>query len=179
MKLQANKWYIARDGSKWYMDWVGDRHATAHAENGDVRIFQSDGVWLPRSDGQFDLISEYTQPPAVGSYKWAMALPEGTKIRHKRWARGWIKRINFNWVNPDGDIIQGPAVCAQGWLLYEPKLRPWKAEEVPLGAWQKHKGDDPHKWLIATSQGLYDDWLANCLHSIDQGKTWLPCGVKE
>jgi hypothetical protein len=71
----------------------------------------------------------------------------------------------------------------------EPRLRPWKMEEVPLGAWVRYK-------VGANWQGLLTDCFSDCItvshsawayplafekleHSTDGGKTWHPCGVVE
>lgn len=80
----------------------------------------------------------------------------------------------------------------------QPKLRPWKPEEVPVGAILKGNG---FKCIISwaeinklgypcmggsdgTPQGRqwtldYACTDADLLHSTDGGKTWLPCGVME
>ena len=68
-------------------------------------------------------------------------------------------------------------------------LRPWTADEVPLGAWIKSK---QHSWRalilkvksdgrIAISDGGFSPEFAweHHEHSTDGGKTWLPCGVME
>jgi hypothetical protein len=62
-----------------------------------------------------------------------------------------------------------------------PVLRPWTADEVPLGAWMRDVSKQDYRWLIHTS-GNADtrkDWLVGYEHSTDSGKTWLPCGVME
>jgi hypothetical protein len=62
-----------------------------------------------------------------------------------------------------------------------PTLRPWTADEVPLGAWMRDVSKQDYRWLIHTS-GNADtrkDWLVGYEHSTDGGKTWLPCGVME
>ncbi len=70
-----------------------------------------------------------------------------------------------------------------------PTIRPWKPEEVPLGAWVRSKSGGSFVGMIIA----YDDHSVNCgtywssylkmrtdnEHSIDNGKTWLPCGVEE
>lgn len=76
----------------------------------------------------------------------------------------------------------------------ETKLRPWKANEVPVGAILRNIGGrDPYKWMIVAvcsdgittcggNEVLTRDaklFLEKCEHSIDGGKTWLPCGVLE
>lgn len=80
----------------------------------------------------------------------------------------------------------------------EPKLRPWKPEEVPIGAiikglsfksiisWaetNKH-GEPCMGGPDSTPEGRYWPLAYACtdsdlLHSTDGGKTWLPCGVME
>lgn len=72
------------------------------------------------------------------------------------------------------------------------KMRPWKAEEVPLDAWFCTKRDPKECFKLTrfnTTSGYItntddDGWslteaLDNLMHSLDGGKTWLPCGVKE
>ena len=62
----------------------------------------------------------------------------------------------------------------------EPKLRPWTADEVPLGAQLRYKGDTSRSLLgITATDEIRKEWLAEREHSIDGGKTWLPCGVEE
>jgi len=69
-------------------------------------------------------------------------------------------------------------------------LRPWTADEVPLGAWIRYKGNNQSiRMLIVCNRekGLcgYDtdfpyDYLRDEMeHSTDGGKTWHPCGVME
>jgi len=61
------------------------------------------------------------------------------------------------------------------------KVRPWTADEVPLGAWMRDVSKQDYRWLIFTSgnDDIRKNWLTECEHSIDNGKTWLPCGVVE
>lgn len=77
--------------------------------------------------------------------------------------------------------------------LNPPKLREWKTGEVPVGATLKNIEESQCRWLILnsisggiTTAGGSEGrtiptkyFLENCLHSIDGGKTWHPCGVKE
>lgn len=80
----------------------------------------------------------------------------------------------------------------------EPKMRPWKVEEVPVGALYRDKrlkisviilgaiirSKYPIQFLdytndfMLTGDGL-DSALAYREHSTDGGKTWHPCGVME
>ena len=60
------------------------------------------------------------------------------------------------------------------------KLRPWTADEVPLGSIMRTKGLEGRCIIIDTETS--DDrsyWLNAREHSTDNGKTWLPCGVME
>jgi len=61
------------------------------------------------------------------------------------------------------------------------KLRPWTADEVPLGAWMRDVSKQDYRWLIHTSgnDDTRKDWLVGYEHSTDKGVTWLPCGVME
>jgi hypothetical protein len=61
-----------------------------------------------------------------------------------------------------------------------PTIRPWTADEVPLGSIMRTKGLEGRCIIIDTETS--DDrsyWLNAREHSIDNGKTWLPCGVME
>jgi hypothetical protein len=60
-------------------------------------------------------------------------------------------------------------------------LRPWTADEVPLGAWIRDNSDKNSRWLIqfTGNSSARQDWIKRCEHSIDLGKTWHPCGVEE
>jgi hypothetical protein len=68
-------------------------------------------------------------------------------------------------------------------------LRPWTADEVPLGAWLRSKEGgwkalifevrrDGQMEINNSSITPYSA-LRYCEHSLDGGKTWLPCGVEE
>jgi hypothetical protein len=62
------------------------------------------------------------------------------------------------------------------------KLRPWTADEVPLGAQVRSKSYHPdHRSMIIQSGNSMtrEGWLTCYEHSTDSGKTWLPCGVME
>ena len=61
------------------------------------------------------------------------------------------------------------------------KLRPWTADEVPLGAWIRYKRALHDRSILAwtSNQADRDMWLDEREHSTDGGKNWLPCGVEE
>ncbi len=79
-----------------------------------------------------------------------------------------------------------------------PTYRPWKPEEVPVGALIKRPTNNPNNWdielITGRSSELGDARIYTChyngshplqakqikdnwLYSTDQGKTWLPCGI--
>jgi hypothetical protein len=60
-------------------------------------------------------------------------------------------------------------------------LRPWTADEVPLGAWMRRQADPKFRWLILNvgNDDMRMDFYLKNEHSTDGGKTWLPCGVME
>jgi hypothetical protein len=74
-------------------------------------------------------------------------------------------------------------------IAVEPKLRPWKdRSEVPLNAWFRLVRGEEWDRIVAVSNKavrIGEDWLAfdtifiTREHSLDNGKTWLPCGVEE
>jgi hypothetical protein len=70
------------------------------------------------------------------------------------------------------------------------KLRPWTADEVPVGAILRYKGNPQSLRILIVSSlerglaGYETNWPYQALlqemeHSTDGGKTWLPCGVVE
>jgi hypothetical protein len=62
-----------------------------------------------------------------------------------------------------------------------PTLRPWTADEVPLGAWMRKKQDVSHRWVVIDTNNEHwrQAWFEDNEHSTDKGVTWLPCGVME
>lgn len=77
-------------------------------------------------------------------------------------------------------------------IKQEPKLRPWKPEEVPVGACLKSKTTGErtlilanwwNKIQISAAKSLNDlsteEVLGHWEYSTDNGKTWHPCGIME
>ena len=62
-----------------------------------------------------------------------------------------------------------------------PVLRPWTADEVPLGAWIRCKKTPHDRHLLGwvSDQTDRELWLDEREHSTDGGVTWKPCGVVE
>lgn len=195
MKLEAGKWYKTRDGRKAFVGfqnpfskvWVG------YIEGEPLqRVWSPDGKWNSPNEYCLDLISEWIDAPAVGSSAWANSLPVGSKVRFKEWAKDWhVTRTADGWTRST-EIIAFPGQYSEspsGWLLYtEPKLRPWKPEEVPVGAWMREKnGGLPSLIVAVTGRTLhrghgdsiqFDYALNHYEHSTDNGVTWKPCGIE-
>lgn len=69
----------------------------------------------------------------------------------------------------------------------EPTWRPWTDDEIPLGAWYRHKETPGRKFLgIAVGPGevvhclgrmKVAELLEDYEYTLDNGGTWLPCGT--
>jgi len=75
----------------------------------------------------------------------------------------------WDWLNCDYQIKPTPV------------LRPWTEDEVPLGAWMRFKIFPSTRLIISDVNWSinFKQWLEEREHSLDGGKTWLPCGVVE
>jgi hypothetical protein len=73
------------------------------------------------------------------------------------------------------------------------KLREWRAEEIQLDAWYAktdasrtmyktqltYMSNGQRYIMLRGTDYSTNDLLRHWMHSLDQGKTWLPCGVEE
>ena len=106
------------------------------------------------------------------------AFVDGKEVQHlgKKWNPGEL-------LKPDWCDTHEPL---WNWEHYDyrikptAKLRPWTADEVPLGAWMRFKNMNVTRSMIVSVAAL-DMGIAfkTHEHSTDGGKTWLPCGVVE
>ncbi len=127
-----------------------------------------------------------------------------TKEQAKRIAENWpvvlawiegakVQVSNAREDNFTDFVYDQPAFDSSGykWRINpEPKLRPWKPEEVPMRAVFRIKGLET--WCLITGlntlfvntgwvgknpsyQTLFQEWE----HSTDDAETWLPCGILE
>ena len=120
----------------------------------------------------------------VGTSEWANALPEGTKLTRGAWKpKDWIARNGGVWIS---QLASTHTVDGNGWLIFrEPVLRPWKPEEVPVGAVLVAKQGSTVKRIISgvDSEGVHlgGGWCGSFVavlevwHLIDGS----PCGVME
>jgi hypothetical protein len=128
-------------------------------------------------------------------------LKEGKKVRLNNWSSdGHMYLVNnrlchvYEQLPTKTDLLNVNLIMATNWELYEepkPTLRPWRLEEVPVGALTKLKDEDNETLMIvgvralgallAQDNGAYPlgTLLALRVHSTDGGKTWHPCGVLE
>ena len=94
------------------------------------------------------------------------------------------KEVEFKWASMDWNSTDKPE---WNWSAYDYRikptatLRPWTADEVPVGAQMRPKVNLEDRTLIiwVNSQCAREIWLDKNEHSTDGGKTWLPCGVVE
>ena len=97
---------------------------------------------------------------------------DGKEVEYERPDGIWMLTTTPCWNWNSGEYRIKPAA----------KLRPWTADEVPLGAWGRNPQYPKTRWLIdrTSNEETRKYWLdANYEHSTDGGKNWLPCGVVE
>ena len=121
---------------------------------------------------------EMTREQTKEAIRVMQAYVDGKDVECK-YLGGWerIDQPNWNWNNHDYRIKPTKT------------LRPWTANEVPLGAWLRHSGQGRKAIIIDVTFdqqiGIHGSYFSpqfvfeNCEHSLDCGKTWLPCGVEE
>ena len=101
------------------------------------------------------------------------------------WADG--KEVEYRYKKGDGLKYNQSVEPLFNWEYYDYRLkpatvlRPWTADEVPLGAWMRNKINTNSRSLIVSAD---DDAYRRAIfqgyeHSTDGGKTWKPCGVEE
>jgi hypothetical protein len=112
---------------------------------------------------------EQTKEAAAVMLAWA----DGKEIEYKEMALtgGWTTTENPQWRWKDFSYRIKPAAT----------IRPWTADEVPLGAQARNREHPKTRWLIdrTSSEENRKDWCKNYEHSTDGGKTWSACGVVE
>jgi hypothetical protein len=112
-----------------------------------------------------------TKEQTIEAIRVMQAFVDGKEVRYKAPNNEWLPTNNpaWNWFDCEYRIKPTPV------------LRPWTADEVPLGAWMRDVSKQDNRWLIFTSgnDGVRKEWLVGCEHSTDKGVTWLPCGVME
>ena len=95
--------------------------------------------------------------------------------------KGWKDADNVSFTDP----VNNYRIIAP-----EPKLRPWTAEEVPVGAVLRYKNNKRScRFLITASTEIhmtgygsrwrYHELLDQMEYSKDGFTNWLPCGVVE
>lgn len=112
------------------------------------------------------------------------ALADGKTIQCKGWNR---------WLDYDpNEPVEFDDKPENYRIKPEPKLRPWKPEEVPVGALISGLPDRRTAMMIVellservvicrfgTLQKITFNELSGFYYSLDHGKTWQPCGVME
>lgn len=141
------------------------------------------GLWKTR-DGRKAVVEYRTACPGA-QYPWI----------------GYIGKRVMSWSDGGMEFLheKGGADLISPWT--KPKLRQWKPEEVPVGAQIRNKSEGKFRALIVCvmdtgrigfaynepdesgdtrlAASTPEDALHFREHSLDGGKTWLPCGVME
>ena len=112
-----------------------------------------------------------TREQTIEAIRVMQAFADGKEVEYERPDGIWmlINRPLWDW-NTQEYRIKPTAT-----------LRPWTADEVPLGAVMRHKTDVSYRSLIGSTsnENARSEWLKDREHSTDGGKNWLPCGVVE
>jgi len=111
-----------------------------------------------------------TREQTIEAIRVMQGFVDGKEVEH-RYNGKWVKIYVPRWDWDDTEYRIKPTA----------KLRPWTADEVPLGAWIRYKRALHDRSILAwtSNQADRDMWLSEREHSTDGGKTWLPCGVVE
>ena len=112
-----------------------------------------------------------TREQTIEAIRVMQAFVDGKEVEYKRHDEFWMLTTLplWNWNSIEYRIK--PAAT----------LRPWTADEVPLGAWIRYKKviDDRSVLAWTSTQRDRDIWLDEREHSTDGGKTWSACGIVE
>ena len=112
---------------------------------------------------------EETKEAAAVMLAWA----DGKEIEYKEMALtgGWTTTENPQWRWKDFNYRIKPTAT----------LRPWTADEVPLGAWMRSKKSNGPRFLLSSTRNdaYRIELMSDHEHSTDGGVTWKPCGVVE
>ena len=111
-----------------------------------------------------------TKEQTIEAIRIMQAFVDGKEVEAMNPAGNWEKAITPRWGWDDTQYRIKPT----------PVLRPWTADEVPLGAWVRMKNLNMTRSMIV-SVAAFNLGIAfkEYEHSTDGGKNWLPCGVME
>ena len=112
-----------------------------------------------------------TREQTIEAIRVMQAFVDGKEVEYQIRGGHWVAAMPPNWNWPNTQYRIKPTAT----------LRPWTADEVPLGAWMRSKHNPQDRMLIhwVNSQADRELWLGKNEHSIDGGKTWSACGVVE
>ena len=112
-----------------------------------------------------------TREQTIEAIRVMQAYVDGKEVEYQIRGGHWVAAMPPNWNWPNTQYRIKPTAT----------LRPWTADEVPLGAQARNREHPKTRWLIdrTSSEENRKDWCKNYEHSTDGGKTWLPCGVVE
>ena len=112
-----------------------------------------------------------TREQTIEAIRIMQAYVDGKVVEYEHPDGIWMLTTTPCWNWNSGDYRIKPAAT----------LRPWTADEVPLGAWMRFKRNPQDRVLLGwvSVQSDRDLWLDEREHSTDGGVTWKPCGIVE
>lgn len=112
-----------------------------------------------------------TREQTIEAIRVMQAYVDGKEVQYEVPNKEWITTDQPAWNFIPYDYRIKPTIT----------LRPWTADEVPLGAWGRNPQYPKTRWLIdrTSSEENRIDWCKSYEHSTDGGVTWKPCGVVE
>lgn len=118
---------------------------------------------------------------------WAIKYGNGEKVQ-------FLDEINGCWKDVECWNFETFIHVAEFRIKPEPKFRPWRPQEVPVGAWfrwppSRQADQLPYLIIEVNATTVFFGSKYSCRielmltdggsHSIDGGKTWQPCGILE
>jgi len=122
-----------------------------------------------------------TKEQTIEAIRVMQAFVDGKEVKWRyRGLEEWYTIIPLTWNWRDCEYR----------IKFIPVLRPWTADEVPIGAILRYKGNNQSiRMLIVCNLQIglcgyqtnypYDYLRDEMEHSTDKGITWHPCGVME
>jgi hypothetical protein len=140
----------------------------------------SNQTWVSKVGKQsIHVENEMTREETIEAIRIMQAYVDGKEVEYEHPSEIWMLTTMPAWNWNSGKYRIKPTKT----------LRPWTADEVPLGAWLRHSKQGRKAIIMDVtpdpSIGINGSYfspqfvLAYCEHSLDGGKTWLPCGVEE
>jgi hypothetical protein len=133
----------------------------------------SNQTWVSKVGKQsIHVENEMTREETIEAIRIMQAYVDGKEVEYEHPSEIWMLTTMPAWNWNSGKYRIKPTKT----------LRPWTADEVPLGAWLREKqGNDRGMFLMTHTRDQHYriQLMSEYEHSLDGGKTWKPCGVEE